>query len=262
MDRLNEKRTIEEELSSSRPGGGLARRDVLNVCGAMMFGGDLSRKKIDVLSGGEHSRVLLGKLLLTPLNLLLLDEPTNHLDMESCDSLMSAIDRFDGAVLIATHNELFLHTLATRLVVFDGEQSPFIHEGGYRDFLERRGWEDELDGGYSKSSIKKEKKQRREVRIQRAEIVNERSRALKPIVMRIAQTEAAIEDLERKMHKTNQAVIEASSRGDGGRIQELSRGGHRLRTFIEEHYEKLEGLLAEQEVVSASFSRLLEELKE
>ena len=71
-------------------------------------------KKIGVLSGGEKSRVMLGKLLVTPVNLLLLDEVTNHLDMESCDTLLSAIDNFEGAVIMVTHNEMFLHALAER----------------------------------------------------------------------------------------------------------------------------------------------------
>jgi ATP-binding cassette subfamily F protein 3 len=262
IDRLGEERSVEEELATAAPG--LVRRDVLSVSGAMMFGGDLSQKLIGVLSGGERSRVLLGKLLLTPLNLLLLDEPTNHLDMESCDSLMSAIDRFDGAVLIATHNELFLHTLATRLVVFDGDDSPFVHEGGYRDFLEHRGWEDERGGGVSapSPSAARDTNTRRELRIRRAELIGERSRALRPVGGRIAEIERAIDDLEREVHENNRLLIEASANGDGVRIQELSRDGHLLRRCIEERYEEFEALLEEQERISASFARKLENLKE
>ena len=89
------------------------------VCGIMMFEGDTALKKVRVLSGGEKSRVLLGKLIVSPANLLLLDEPTNHLDMESVDSLLEAIDAFKGAVVIVTHSEMILHAVATRLIVFD-----------------------------------------------------------------------------------------------------------------------------------------------
>ena len=95
------------------------RQTARNICGAMMFSGDDALKRISVLSGGEKSRVMLGRLLVTPVNVLLLDEPTNHLDMESSDALLAAIDSFEGVVVMVTHNEMFLHALAHRLVVFD-----------------------------------------------------------------------------------------------------------------------------------------------
>ena len=91
---LVDDRTVEEEILYSHPD--MDRQRARNICGAMMFTGDDALKKISVLSGGEKSRVMLGKLLATPVNLLLLDEPTNHLDMESCDALLAAIDSFDG----------------------------------------------------------------------------------------------------------------------------------------------------------------------
>jgi ATP-binding cassette subfamily F protein 3 len=100
----------------------------------MMFPGDQALKKISVLSGGERSRVLLGKLLVSPANMLLLDEPSNHLDMESTESLVEAIDEFSGAVVIVTHSEMILHAMATRLIVFD-DGKVTLFEGTYRDFL-------------------------------------------------------------------------------------------------------------------------------
>ena len=95
-------RTVEEEILYSHPD--MDRQRARNICGAMMFAGDDALKKISVLSGGEKSRVMLGKLLATPVNLLLLDEPTNHLDMESCDALLAALDFFYGTVVMVTHN--------------------------------------------------------------------------------------------------------------------------------------------------------------
>ena len=258
IDLLHEEYTIEEELGSVR--SGLPRREILNICGSMMFSGEISQKRIGVLSGGERSRVLLGKLLLTPVNMLLLDEPTNHLDMESCDSLVSAIDRFDGAVLIATHNELFLHTLAARLVVFDRDR-PFFYEGSYQDFLERRGWEDEREPEESPSSERKEKIQRRELRTRRAEIIGERSKMLGPVEKRITELERKIETLERMLHENNYSIIDASTRGDVGVIQELSKKAHRLRARIDELYKELEDLLEEHESHSRRFEEMLRTLE-
>jgi ATP-binding cassette subfamily F protein 3 len=107
-----------------------------------MFSGDNALKKIKVLSGGEKSRVLLGKILVTPCHLLFLDEPTNHLDMQSCDSLIEAVDDFDGSVVMVTHNEMHLRAVATKLIVFDNHTISIYH-GGYDDFLTDVGWSDE-----------------------------------------------------------------------------------------------------------------------
>jgi ATP-binding cassette subfamily F protein 3 len=142
INRLSLHKTIEEEIMDVHPEG--SRGATRKICGTMMFPGDNALKKISVLSGGEKSRVLLGKLLVSPSNMLMLDEPTNHLDMESNDSLVEAIDAFNGSVIIVTHSEMMLHALATRLIVFD-DGKVTLFEGTYQDFLDRVGWKSEND---------------------------------------------------------------------------------------------------------------------
>ncbi|HSO18698.1 MAG TPA: ABC-F family ATP-binding cassette domain-containing protein, partial [Desulfosarcina sp.] len=134
---LVDSRTVEEEILYAQPD--VDRQKARNICGAMMFEGDNALKKIGVLSGGEKSRVMLGKLLVTPVNLHMLDEPTNHLDMDACDALLAAIDNFEGALIMVTHNEMFLHALADRLIVFD-DLGAQVFDGGYQEFLEKGGW--------------------------------------------------------------------------------------------------------------------------
>lgn len=140
INRLNLSNTIEEELWEIDKT--LPRNKILNIAGTMMFTGDDYKKRLSVLSGGEKSRVLLGKIILKPCNLLLLDEPTNHLDMESCISLMEAINNFAGASITITHNEDFLNNVANKLIVFDNDKT-FVFEGGYQDFLKEVGWSNE-----------------------------------------------------------------------------------------------------------------------
>jgi ATP-binding cassette subfamily F protein 3 len=140
IDRLKHSLTVEEEIASVDPQK--SRTVVRSICGAMMFEGDLALKKVSVLSGGERSRVMLGKILVTPTNLLFLDEPTNHLDMQSIDALMDVIDTFPGALLFVTHSEMILHRIANRLIVFD-RNTVSVFEGTYQDFLDRVGWEEE-----------------------------------------------------------------------------------------------------------------------
>ncbi len=131
-----------ETVESEKP---IEYSTVRRVCAQMMFPGDLAHKKISVLSGGEKSRVMLGKILLSSSNLLLLDEPTNHFDIESCESLMEAIQEFQGAVVMVTHDEHFLKNIANKLVIFDGGRT-FIFEGTYESFLSKIGWSEVSNG--------------------------------------------------------------------------------------------------------------------
>ncbi|PJZ52366.1 ABC-F family ATP-binding cassette domain-containing protein [Leptospira adleri] len=137
---LNENATVVEEIMSSDKS--CTEWQARNIAGGLMFSEDQALKKIKVLSGGEKSRVLLGKILVTPCHLLYLDEPTNHLDMQSCDSLIEAIDEFEGSVIMVTHNEMHLRAVATKLIVFDNDTIR-IFDGSYEDFLNDVGWSDE-----------------------------------------------------------------------------------------------------------------------
>lgn len=139
IDRLDKNLSIYEELQ--KVDETIPQTRVRQVCGNMMFSSDLAKKQIGVLSGGEKSRVMLGKILLKGANLLLLDEPTNHLDMESCDALLEAIKSFEGAVIMVTHDESFLRQVANKLVIFDDNKT-FEFEDSYEFFLKRVGWKD------------------------------------------------------------------------------------------------------------------------
>jgi ATP-binding cassette subfamily F protein 3 len=140
IQRLDPECNILKELSKANPS--LNNQQLRCIAGAMMFSGDAAEKNIKALSGGERSRVLLGRILANPTNLLLLDEPTNHLDMESIEELTEQLDEYEGAVIIVTHSEMILRDIATKLIVFnEGKASLFL--GNYDDFLEKIGWEDE-----------------------------------------------------------------------------------------------------------------------
>lgn len=139
IDRLNDKKSIYEEIQSVDPS--IPETKVRSICAHMMFPGKSSNKKISVLSGGEKSRVTLGRILLNPVNLLFLDEPTNHLDMESTETLMEAVQIFEGSVIMVTHDEYFLKKIANKLIIYD-EGKAFFFNGDYKDFQKKIGWKD------------------------------------------------------------------------------------------------------------------------
>ncbi len=116
-------------------------RDML---GAFLFRGDDVYKSLDVLSGGEKSRVALLQLLLSPVNLLVLDEPTNHLDIHSKDVLLNALRDFGGTVIFVSHDRGFIEQLATKVLHLEhGTYKYFV--GGYQFYMEQM--EKENEGG-------------------------------------------------------------------------------------------------------------------
>ena len=108
-------------------------RDML---GAFLFRGDDVYKPLDVLSGGEKSRIALLQLLLSPVNLLVLDEPTNHLDLHSKDVLLQALRGFGGTVIFVSHDRGFIEQLATKVLHLEhGTYKYFV--GGYEFYIEQ-----------------------------------------------------------------------------------------------------------------------------
>ncbi|WP_226813976.1 ATP-binding cassette domain-containing protein, partial [Aliarcobacter butzleri] len=110
ISHLNQNNTIMDEIHSVNVK--LAESTIRNICGLMMFSGDNAKKKISLLSGGEKSRVMLGKIIAQDVNLLFLDEPTNHLDMDSIEALTNAIKAFEGSCIIVTHSEDLIELLS------------------------------------------------------------------------------------------------------------------------------------------------------
>ncbi|MBS0619986.1 MAG: ABC-F family ATP-binding cassette domain-containing protein [Verrucomicrobia bacterium] len=141
VERLSSARTIEQEIAQANPQ--LNFTQVKAIAGLMLFSGALAEKKISVLSGGEKSRVLLGKIVATPCNLLLLDEPTHHLDIESIEALIDALEDFSGSVVIVTHSELILRRLNLDKIILCEESKQTLFLGSYDEFLEKIGWEEE-----------------------------------------------------------------------------------------------------------------------
>ncbi len=263
---LNDELTVEEEISQGK--AFIDKSRVRGICGAMMFPGDDAEKKVKVLSGGERSRVLLGKLLVAPSNILFLDEPTHHLDIESCQAMMDAVRDFEGAALVVAHDEHFLNEVATKLIVFKNDRV-FLYPGNYREFLDSVGWEDDDDNEKpsvlqvpsegscapkaiplsappipAESCIERKPKGHagKMSRKARAEFVAMRSKALKPLEEKIKSLEAEIISSEGKMASANEELAKGSARGGIGAIRrsELSRELKELAERIESCYAELD----------------------
>ena len=259
---LLDERTVEEEILYSSPG--LDKQAARNICAAMLFSGDEALKKISVLSGGEKSRVMLGKILVTPLNLLILDEPTNHLDMESCDALLAALDSFVGTVILVTHNEMFLHALAQRLIIFQNDHLE-VFEGGYQRFLDKGGWQEDRQANgdlqpAAPQTNRSTNPTKKALRRQRSAIIAERSRILRPLQKQVTAVENEIEKKEAELSRLNQSMQQATQTQNGARIAEISRAIHSCQQTIDHLFDQLDDLTRKVENHSTEFENRLEQL--
>ncbi len=134
MELLNPQLTVFETLQEAMP---LANIGVIrNLLGAFLFSGDTVDKRIEHLSGGEKSRVVLATILSRPVNFLILDEPTNHLDIRSRDILLKTLLEFAGTILLVSHDRHFLRLLVDRVFEVDhGEMR--VYEGSYDYYLSK-----------------------------------------------------------------------------------------------------------------------------
>jgi ATP-binding cassette subfamily F protein 3 len=137
----NQASLLDEELTVFQTIDDVAKGDfrtkIRDILGAFMFGGDNSTKKVKVLSGGERTRLAMIKLLLEPVNLLILDEPTNHLDLKTKDILKSALNDYDGTLIVVSHDRDFLDGLVSKVYEF-GNKRVREHLGDIHSFLEKK----------------------------------------------------------------------------------------------------------------------------
>lgn len=247
IQRLNEQATVEAEIAAANPA--LPFTEVRRICAQMMFRGTAAEKRIGVLSGGEKSRVLLGKILASPCNLLLLDEPTHHLDVESVEALIDAIEEFSGTVIIVTHSELILQRLelSTLIVCHAGTQA--LYTGGYKEFLEKIGWQEEAASEKPKAKNLDRALEKRK----RAELVALRAKALKPIKDKMTVLEKGIIALEEVQKKDQQCLTTMTEQGMALSMQDLLISIGKRAKEIEQLFETLLELGEKYEATKEEF---------
>lgn len=175
---------------------GEVRTKIRDILGAFMFGGEASEKKVKVLSGGERSRLAMIRLLLEPVNLLILDEPTNHLDMQSKDVLKEALIKFDGTLIVVSHDRYFLDGLVDKVYEFGGGKVQ-EHIGNIYDFLHKKQIDSLQELEHKSAPAAADKMVPQEsIGKQDYEQQKEKARLQRKIEKQIKETEDAITQLE------------------------------------------------------------------
>jgi ATP-binding cassette subfamily F protein 3 len=254
IDRLHPDATVTDEIYSANPK--LGAQAIRSICGAMMFSGDNADKKVSLLSGGEKSRVMLGQILARNVNLLFLDEPTNHLDMDSIEALTNAITNFKGAVIIVTHSEELLRRVCDRLIIFAKNGAEYF-DGGYDEFLEKIGWEEEEECVKVKEQAKSLNKENKKLR---AELVRERNKLTSPLKKKVQKLEEKIMQIEALVALHHEELIEVSNSGDSAALMELSKKVSEEEAEVETLFEELEQEQTQLDDITLEYDEKMEAL--
>ncbi|MCK5846315.1 MAG: ABC-F family ATP-binding cassette domain-containing protein, partial [Bacteroidales bacterium] len=244
-DLLDDDDTVFEVIDNVAVGE--IRKKVKGILGSFLFSGEDIEKKVKVLSGGERSRLALAKLLLEPVNLLILDEPTNHLDMQSKDILKQALLKFDGTLILVSHDRDFLKGLSNKVYEFRNHKIK-EHLGDITEFIEKRRIADlrQLEIKKKETKEKPTNTTNKEEYARRKEF----DKKVRKVNRLISQSEANMEALENKIAEMDAKL--ASPDQAQGLISDVE--------FYKE-YNKLKQDLSNEEEVWEANNLQLEELE-
>jgi ATP-binding cassette subfamily F protein 3 len=212
---LDESRTVLQTIDDIAKGD--IRTKIRDMLGAFLFRGDDVEKKVRVLSGGERARLALVKLLLEPTNLLVLDEPTNHLDMRSKDILKQALIKYDGTLIVVSHDRDFLDGIVGKVYEFKHNK---IKEniGGIYDFLRKKKIEN-LKDIERKDKIKNESAAEN-VSSNKQKYLDKKEyeRNLRKVRRRLEESETVIEKIEAEIIAVDKSFMEPGNSSEAHEI--------------------------------------------
>ncbi len=211
-----------------------ARGDILknlrSILGSFLFRGDDVFKKVGVLSGGEKSRLALAKMLIEPSNFLIFDEPTNHLDMKSKEVLMNALQKYEGTVVIVSHDREFIDGIVDKVIEVKNKKIR-TYFGNATDYLKAKEDEQKKAGAELRRKTDTEKKNEPEKTISGSDVKipkkknKEVNKTIIPIKNRINELEKNAQDFEAKI-KEKESIMSKD---------EFYKGGYNVVEFTNEY---------------------------
>ena len=214
------------------------RTKLRDILGAFLFRGEDVDKKVRVLSGGERSRLAMARMMLSPHNLLVLDEPTNHMDMRSKDILKEALRKYDGTLVVVSHDREFLDGLVEKVYEFrDGSVKEYL--GGIRYFLEKRKLEDmrqiELRDNTTKEQKSSSGKEDYLAKKENEKQIRKTQRAIEEKEAKVAELEAKVAEWDAKLAAPEEHGIDLAD----SKVFEEYNALKQSLAFEEHEWEKL-----------------------
>jgi ATP-binding cassette subfamily F protein 3 len=193
------------------------RLKIRGILGSFLFSTDDIDKKVSVLSGGEKARLAIAKLLLEPYNVLILDEPTNHLDMQSKDVLKNALLRYNGTLILVSHDRDFLQGLSDKVFEFK-DKTVKVHLGDIQEYLEKRQLESlqslntqACNGSTLQQHSESDTKNQWEKQKQKESALRKVSKHIEKIENDIHRMEEAMQEINRKLSNPEHHVDDIAS---------------------------------------------------
>jgi ATP-binding cassette subfamily F protein 3 len=228
LEALNINNSILDEMKEC--GSQMNELELRGLLGCFLFSGDEADKKIKILSGGEKARVALAKVIVSKANFLMLDEPTNHLDMHSCDLLINALTKYEGSIILVSHDRHFVSKTANKIwEIVDHQIKEF--KGGYDEWVawkermakqesEAKKAEGKNQKGDNKSQPVEKKVQEVKVVQPAAPINKEAKKELQRQQKLFTQTEEQLSQLELKKKELEAAMVDPAIYADKNKFQE------------------------------------------
>jgi len=205
LEALNLNQTILDEMKTA--GSNKTELELRTLLGCFLFSGDDSDKKIKILSGGEKARVALAKTIVSKANFLLLDEPTNHLDIHSTELLVDALNRYQGTIILVSHDRYFISKTANKIwEIVDYGIKEF--KGGYEEWTE---WKERMAEAGKKSEVRSQKlevgSKKSQVESLKIELRNARPAINKELQKDLQKQQKLFKNTEEELAKYNNEKI-------------------------------------------------------
>lgn len=221
LEALNVNNTILDEMREC--GSQMNDLELRGLLGCFLFSGDDADKKIKILSGGEKARVALAKVIVSKANFLMLDEPTNHLDMHSCDLLIDALNKYQGSMILVSHDRYFVSKTANKIwEIVDHQIKEF--KGGYEEWVawkERMAKQElearKLEGKAQKNDVKEKntiKTPEAPKPVVQAPVNKEAKKELQKVQRQFQQVEEKVAQLTAKRTQLEASLIDPAIYSD------------------------------------------------
>ncbi len=220
---LHPEKTVIDEIWDSYPK--MTQTEVRNALAVFLFQGEDVFKSVSALSGGERARILLLRLMLSRDNFLLLDEPTNHLDIGSCEALESALQSYEGTLLIVSHDRYLINKIADRIYYLD-QNGATEYIGNYDDYLEK-----------SRNTLA-EAVQNQPVKVNEYKLQKERDAAIRKEKAELRRTETRIEEIEKETAELENELLSPEVASNYEAAMEISEKIERLRQENDELFQR------------------------